>query len=65
MGSRDPDFKDPAAEAAWIAARLSGSQATDMRITDGVGHYPHVEAPDETPAWVADFARKVAQAQPA
>jgi pimeloyl-ACP methyl ester carboxylesterase len=41
MGSRDPDHKDPAAEAATIAAAVKGPAVTSI-IPDG-GHYPHVE----------------------
>lgn len=39
MGSRDPDFSDPAAEAHWLAAQL----AAEALIIDGAGHYPHAE----------------------
>jgi pimeloyl-ACP methyl ester carboxylesterase len=55
MGERDPDFPDPAAEARWIADRLSGEV---VLVPDG-GHYPQVEAPEVVnPALVA-FARRV------
>src|SRR5947209_4861047 len=55
MGERDPDFADPAAEARWIADRLSG----EVLLLPGAGHYPQVEEPDVvTPAVVA-FARRV------
>ena len=42
VGRRDPDFKDPAAEAAWI------EQATGGRalLLDDVAHYPQHQAPD-------------------
>ncbi len=42
MGSADPDFRDPLAEAAWIEGRLGASTV----IVDGAGHYPHVERPE-------------------
>ena len=42
MGSRDPDFEDPAAEAGWLAARLHGERL----VVDGAGHYPHTEMPE-------------------
>jgi pimeloyl-ACP methyl ester carboxylesterase len=55
MGDRDPDFADPAAEARWIADRLSG----EVLLVPGAGHYPQVEEPEAvTPALVA-FARRV------
>lgn len=44
MGSKDPDFPDPVAEAKFIAEALSG----DYRIIESAGHYPHVEMPAET-----------------
>ena len=39
MGERDPDWKDPAAEAAWIAGRLHAPVA----MIPEAGHYPHAE----------------------
>ena len=42
MGSRDPDFPDPVAEARWLALQL----AADTLIVDGAGHYPHAEMPE-------------------
>lgn len=41
MGTRDPDFADPLAEADWLAGRLGAARLQ----VDGAGHYPHVEAP--------------------
>ena len=50
MGTKDPDFPDPANEASAVAKLLGG--AVDM--IDGAGHYPHAEMPDVTnPAIVA------------
>lgn len=46
MGTRDPDFPDPAAEARLIADRLGG----DVVMIDGAGHYPQAEFPAETAA---------------
>lgn len=42
MGSRDPDFADPTAEAGTVAHLLNGSVA----MVEGAGHYPHAEMPD-------------------
>lgn len=42
MGEADPDWKDPAAEAAWLAGELSA----DVQLVPGVGHAPMLEAPD-------------------
>jgi pimeloyl-ACP methyl ester carboxylesterase len=54
MGSQDPDFPDPAAEARLMAERLHGRVA----MIDGAGHYPHSEMPERTAAAVAEFARE-------
>jgi pimeloyl-ACP methyl ester carboxylesterase len=53
MGTKDPDFPDPAAEAHLVAERLSGSVA----LIEGAGHYPHAEMPEETAARVLAFLR--------
>ena len=42
MGTKDPDFADPAAEARWVAGRVDGQ----LVLVEGAGHYPHVEQPD-------------------
>jgi pimeloyl-ACP methyl ester carboxylesterase len=44
MGTADPDFPDPAAEARLTADRLGGP--ADVLMVDGAGHYPHAERPD-------------------
>jgi pimeloyl-ACP methyl ester carboxylesterase len=41
MGSDDPDFDDPRAQAQAVAERLHGK----VFLVDGAGHYPHVEDP--------------------
>ncbi len=53
MGSKDPDFKDPAAEAAWVAGQLRG----EMAMLPGLGHYPHAEAPEAMSAALLGFLR--------
>ena len=61
MGSRDPDFPDPAAEAQWIAdhvgtdERPAGRGLGDVAIIDGAGHYPQAEMPAETLARLLPF----------
>jgi pimeloyl-ACP methyl ester carboxylesterase len=45
MGDRDPDFGDPAGEAAWIAAAV-GAQVV---MVAEAGHYPQSQRPDLTP----------------
>lgn len=57
MGSKDPDFPDPAAEARFTADSLAGP--AEVMLVDGVGHYPQTEAVDAVAPAVAGFARKV------
>jgi len=52
MGTDDVDWKDPAAEAAWIGERLGA----EVVMADGVGHYPQAQAP----ALVADAVQRLA-----
>lgn len=51
MGDRDPDFKDPAAEAHWLADRLGG----DVLMVPGAGHYPQAEFPEVVLPAVSEF----------
>jgi pimeloyl-ACP methyl ester carboxylesterase len=55
MGSKDPDFKDPAAEAGWVAGQL---QARGEMIP-GAGHYPHAEMPDLTTPLILSFLQSL------
>jgi pimeloyl-ACP methyl ester carboxylesterase len=56
MGTEDPDFPDPAAEAGLSAERLGGE--ADVVLVEGAGHYPHTERPDiVSPAVVAFLSR--------
>lgn len=41
MGEKDPDFKDPASEAQWVAAALDGS----VVMVPDTGHYPQSQDP--------------------
>ena len=51
MGTRDPDFSDPAAEASLVAKRLHGQ----VIMIDGAGHYPHAEMLDQTAPAIIKF----------
>lgn len=55
MGTRDPDFADPAAEAAL--ATDSAPDATVIMI-EGAGHYPPAEMPERTAKAVVPFLRR-------
>jgi pimeloyl-ACP methyl ester carboxylesterase len=58
MGSKDPDFPDPAAEADLVADRIGGT----VTMIDGAGHYPHSEFPAGTAAAVLTFLKQRALA---
>jgi pimeloyl-ACP methyl ester carboxylesterase len=60
-GTKDPDFKDPEAEALLIASRM-GSAAPSVAFIPGAGHYPHAEMPLETAAEVCRFIEVVSSA---
>ena len=44
MGSKDPDFKHPEAEAKRVAEAVRG----EYKIIQDAGHYPHAEMPEAT-----------------
>ena len=59
MGTKDPDFSDPAAEARFIEQSLGARTV----MVDGAGHYPQAEFPEVTsPAVVELAARAFARA---
>jgi pimeloyl-ACP methyl ester carboxylesterase len=51
MGELDPDFAEPADEAAWIAGHLD---ATVFMVPDA-GHYPHAQRPDLVNPAIVEF----------
>lgn len=51
MGSKDPDFPDPKAEAKWVADAVHGRYT----MIDGAGHYPHAEMPEVTTPLIISF----------
>ncbi len=53
MGSADPDFDDPDAEARLIAERVDGH----VLLVDGAGHYPHAEQPETVGPAILAFLR--------
>ncbi|MEV1289951.1 alpha/beta hydrolase [Micromonospora sp. NPDC049679] len=56
MGTRDPDFPDPTAEAR-LAERLftPGAARVAVELVEGGGHYPHAELPQLTLPGVREF----------
>jgi pimeloyl-ACP methyl ester carboxylesterase len=61
MGSRDPDFPDPRAEAEGIVAVMPAGLCT-IAMIDRAGHYPHAQFPDEVVDAVLPFLRQHAGA---
>ncbi len=51
MGSKDPDFGDPATEGKLVADRLHGK----LVMVEGAGHYPHAEMPGEVGPVIIKF----------
>ena len=54
MGTKDPEFNEPAAAARLMAERLGGGAAR-VELIDGAGHCPQAEVPQETTAAVLAF----------
>jgi pimeloyl-ACP methyl ester carboxylesterase len=54
MGTKDPDFPDPAAEGRFLARQTGGT----LELIEGAGHYPQTEAPDRTVPLVIDFLKR-------
>jgi pimeloyl-ACP methyl ester carboxylesterase len=51
MGTKDPDFPDPAGEARWMAEKLRAQ----LLLVEGAGHYPQTERPEETNPRILEF----------
>ncbi|MCP2032491.1 pimeloyl-ACP methyl ester carboxylesterase [Okibacterium sp. HSC-33S16] len=51
MGEADPDWKDPASEANWVAGQLG----SDVLMVPAVGHAPMLEAPEVVADRVIEF----------
>jgi len=58
QGSLDPDWDDPRAEGEKIVADLPAGRG-ELVVLDGVGHYPHTQAPDEVLALALPFLARV------
>ncbi|MFH5821499.1 alpha/beta fold hydrolase [Georgenia sp. AZ-5] len=56
MGGKDPDFPDPAAEAAWLGERLGA----EVLVRPVSGHYPHADDAAAVGPAVAAFLTRVA-----
>jgi pimeloyl-ACP methyl ester carboxylesterase len=56
IGTKDPDFPDPAAEGRIVADQIGGALA----FVEGSGHYPQTEMPKKTTPIVIDFLKRSA-----
>ncbi|WP_239100971.1 alpha/beta fold hydrolase [Microbispora amethystogenes] len=61
MGTRDPDWADPRAEADGVVAGMPAGLGKVVMI-DGAGHYPHAQYPGEVAAAVLAFLKEEARA---
>ena len=61
MGTLDPDFADPRAEAEAVVAAMPAGLGT-VAMIEGAGHYPHAQRPDEVAALVTGFLKEHAGA---
>ena len=57
MGTEDPDWADPKAEAHGIVAAMPAGLGTVAMIKGG-GHYIHAQCPDEVAALATDFLQQ-------
>jgi pimeloyl-ACP methyl ester carboxylesterase len=58
MGTKDPDFADPSAEARAIVAAFTDTPA-QLVLVEGSGHYPYLDNPNVTNPAIATFAAKI------
>jgi pimeloyl-ACP methyl ester carboxylesterase len=57
IGTEDPDWADPQAEAEGIVAEMPAGLGAVAMIKGG-GHYPHAQYPDEVAELTISFLRK-------
>ena len=55
MGTADPDWPDPVAEAQFIQEALSA----ELVLVEDAGHYPQTEMPDQTNPAIIEFLNGV------
>ncbi|MET3108519.1 pimeloyl-ACP methyl ester carboxylesterase [Oxalobacteraceae bacterium GrIS 2.11] len=60
MGTLDPDFPKPEAEAKWLA----GQFAAETLIVEGAGHYPHTEMPGAVADRLLSFIGRINRTSP-
>jgi pimeloyl-ACP methyl ester carboxylesterase len=55
MGTADPDFPDPQAEATELAELMKG----DVLFVEGSGHYPQADNPEEVAKAIIGFIKRI------
>lgn len=55
MGTADPDFPDPSAEANGLADAMNA----ELLLIDGAGHYPQAQAPATVAIAIEEFAHQL------
>jgi len=61
MGTLDPDWPDPRAEADGVVAAMPAKMGS-VALIDGAGHYPHTQFPDQVAAALLPFLKEHASA---
>ncbi len=56
MGEADPDWKDPLAEARWVASNFAGCEVLSV---PSAGHAPMLERPEIVSPAVLRFLQRV------
>ena len=54
MGTKDPDWSNPEAEAQFVANKLSAK----LLLVEDAGHYPQTEMPKKVTPAILDFLKK-------
>ncbi|MCO5967943.1 alpha/beta fold hydrolase [Actinoallomurus soli] len=57
MGTLDPDWADPKAEADGVVAAMPAGRGT-VAMIEGAGHYPHAQFPEEVAAVIVPFLKE-------
>jgi pimeloyl-ACP methyl ester carboxylesterase len=58
IGTADPDYDDPQAEADWLKSLMPQD---NVQLLQGLGHYPHREQPERLLPHLLNFARQTLQ----
>ncbi len=58
MGTKDPDFKQPAQEAQFLGTSLHAP----IHMIEGAGHYPHAEMPEQVAPLLISFFQQMQEA---